>query len=108
MVRPACRARLPQLTHEGLLLRNHEGRDWSTGDVAIGLASDETALSDAGPVATIEAPMVWVLSDDTSSGRHTGPELRQLASALLNAADEWDRITGVPVVNEPGPVTRTA
>ena len=62
--------------------------------MAVSLISDETALSDHGPVATTEAPMVWVCTEDTGRGRPTGPELRQLAAALLDAADEWDHVTG--------------
>jgi len=82
------------LTHEGLLMRCHEGPDHSTADVAIGLVADETALSDDGPVASLTVPTVFVCSDDATLGRHDVPSLRRIAAALLNAADELDRITG--------------
>jgi len=75
-------------------MRSHEGPDHSAGAVAIGLVADETALSDSGPVVTTEAPTVFLSSDDFGRpSRYTGPELRQIAAAVLNAADEWDRVT---------------
>lgn len=89
--------RFHSLTHEGLLMRSHEGPDRSTANVAIGLVADETALSDQGPVVTVEQPTVFVSTDDiVTPCRFTGPQLRQVAAGLLNAADEWDRVTGAP------------
>jgi len=84
------------LTDEGFLFRCHEGQDRSAPNVAIALVADETALSDQGPVVTVEAPTVFVSTDDIIAGnqRFTGPTLRMVAAALLDAADEWDRITG--------------
>lgn len=82
------------LTHEGLLMRCHEGADHSTAGVAIALITDETALSDNGPVDSLTVPTVYVCSDDTTLGRQDGPSLRRIAAALLDAADELDGITG--------------
>jgi hypothetical protein len=57
--------------------------------------ANETARTDNGPVVVSEPPTVYVSTDDiVSPCRFTGPELRTIAAALLNAADEWDRITG--------------
>jgi hypothetical protein len=60
----------------------HYGRDWSVHDVAIGLVAEGAHA----------APLVWVSPD--GGGSFSGPQARQLAAALLNAADEWDQVAG--------------
>lgn len=80
------------INSDGMLVREHEGCEGSLLDVAIGLCATETAATDVGPASTGEV-RVWVATDDTMSCQFTGPQVRQIAASLLNAADAWDRIT---------------
>jgi hypothetical protein len=82
------------LTNEGLLLRFHETASRGTDAVSIILAAEETATTDQGPVVALAEPRFHLHADDVRPERTqlTGPELRQLAATLLDAADEWDRI----------------
>lgn len=82
------------LTPEGFLWRSHEGRDLSTDEVAISLVADETALSDRGPRNRLDGPTVWVGTDDSAPGssKHDSAALRRIAAALLQAADDLDRV----------------
>jgi hypothetical protein len=87
--------RFHSMTEDGLLIRNHEGPDRSISSVSIGLVADETARTDNGPVVVAEPPTVYVSTDDiVRPCKFTGPELRTIAAALLDAAHEWDQITG--------------
>ena len=40
------------------------------------------------------SPLYIAVAGYSEGDELTGPQARRLAAALLNAADEWDRITG--------------
>jgi len=57
--------------------------------VSIDMSDSENAATEAGPIIETTAPLVYV---EVSSGM-TGPQTRELAAKLLEAADLWDRVT---------------
>jgi len=84
----------------GAVVRVHEQLD--AGDVGVFLIAQETAATDEGPVLTT----VLRIELDLGTRRVTGPDARQLAAALLNSADEWDRIMRLKGLRE-GTTIRT-
>jgi hypothetical protein len=62
-------------------------------DVAVCLSAIEIAASDIGPVLDM-TDLVIEISGYEEGDPMTGPQARQLAAELLNAADEWDTIEG--------------
>jgi len=57
--------------------------------VTVGIMSVENAVDVDGPVADLGDPNVYLDAD----GDFTGVHARQIAAALLNAADVWDEAT---------------
>ncbi|MDQ3628151.1 MAG: hypothetical protein M3419_04970 [Actinomycetota bacterium] len=57
--------------------------------VSIDMADSENAATEAGPIIETTAPLVYV---EVGSGM-TGPQTRELAAKLLEAAELWDRVT---------------
>ncbi len=79
---------------DDLLLRTHESAGLQGGE-RIGdvvLLDDEVAASEHGPVVSHDT---YVSVEVLPTWRLTGSQLRRLASALLDAADEWDRAVGL-------------
>ncbi len=80
---------------DDLLLRTHESASSRLGDERIGevvLLEEEVAASEHGPVVSHDT---YVSVEVLPTWRLTGSQLRRLASALLDAADEWDRAVGL-------------
>lgn len=87
------------LTNADTFLRFHEHsllvKRWTSAQqdrgvtlhVNIDMSDSESAATEVGPIVETFAPLVYV---EVSSGM-PGPQTRELAAKLLEAADLWDR-----------------
>ena len=70
-----------------LLTRAHTAAEVELhGPARVGVMALETAADTDGPVVSVMAPTIYIEAD----GDFTGPQAREIAAALLNAADAWD------------------